>query len=458
MRKKPIEQFPGGGKIPPQDIELEKVVLGAILLDRGVMTTVESVLRHDSFYLSAHQDIYGGMLQLAKDRAPIDLISICDVLRKMGRLEAVGGPLALTQLTDRVASSANIEYHARILEQLAIKRRMINLGHEILKKSYDDQSDPLEIIEQVASYVSSSEVNFTKTIPTPASRMAETVKMIENAVNGVVSGYSVGIEEVDNLTGGVHAGEFTVIAARPGMGKTAFALSLATTLARSGLPVYWAQLEMSDVQVGVREVASATGISITDLRKGKISEQELNFVRKQADEIAKLPLYIDTDSYLDVNILRSKAAIAVTQYKAKVLILDYLQLVDIPVQNGMNFTQAMGKISRQCKLISKQYNIPVIALSQLSREVERRPNKRPQLSDLRDSGSIEQDADNVWFLYRPEYYGVDEINTTIGPIPSKGLTEVIVSKIRQGAVGSALVETRLDINRYGRQYYKDDEF
>ncbi|MFT5337962.1 MAG: replicative DNA helicase [Sphingobacteriales bacterium] len=423
------------GRRPPQALDLEEAVLGALLLDRGAVNDAIDILQPESFYKDAHQVIFECIRDLFHESQPIDVLTVTQALRKKKSLDFVGGPYYLSQLTNRVASSANVEFHARIVAQKYIQRELIRVSSETIKKAYDESSDVLDLLDEAeADLFSVAEGNLRKNYAKMTDLIKEAIEQIEKAaentdgVNGVPSGFT----ELDRVTSGWQKGDMVVIAARPGMGKTAFVLSMARNIAVDhNRPIALFSLEMSSLQLVNRLISSETEISAEKLRKGNLEQHEYTQLHERLKKMANAPIFIDDTPGLSVFELRAKCRRLKAQHDIDLVVIDYLQLMSAGGSKG-NREQEISTISRSIKSIAMELNIPVIALSQLSRSVETRGgDKRPMLSDLRESGAIEQDADIVTFIYRPEYYGFleDEDGNSV-----EGMGEIMIAKHRNGAL------------------------
>jgi len=426
------------GKLPPQALDLEEAVLGAMLIDKKGVDEVIDVLQPEAFYKTAHQYIFEAILLLFESTDPIDLLTVSSALRKAERLEAVGGDFYLVQLTQKIASSAHIEFHARIILQKYIQRSLIKISSEIIEKSYKDSTDVLELLDEAESKLYDvTQGNIKKSATSAQNLVIEAKKRIEDiASRGGLSGISSGFDELDKLTSGWQPSDLIIIAARPGMGKTALTLSMARNIAVGRqIPVAFFSLEMSSVQLITRLISAETGLSSEKLRTGKLAQHEWQQLNVKVSDLEKAPLYIDDSPSLSIFELRAKARRLSRLHGIKLIIIDYLQLMTATTNHKSgNREQEISTISRNLKALAKELDTPVIALSQLSRAVETRGGtKRPQLSDLRESGAIEQDADIVSFIYRPEYYGIDEWDDE-DRSPSNGQAEFIVAKHRNGGL------------------------
>jgi replicative DNA helicase len=426
-----------GGKLPPQAIDLEEAVLGALMLEKEALNSAIDILQTKSFYKESHQKIFAVILHLFGETQPIDILTVTQELKKRGELDIVGGPYFITQLTNRVASAANIEYHARIISQKHIQRELIRISSEIITDAYDETTDVFTLLDKAEkSLFSVAEGNIRKSYESMSDLIRESIKNIEEAKNqesGVI-GVASGFTALDRITSGWQPSDLVIIAARPAMGKTSYVLSLARNAAVDfGMPVAFFSLEMSAVQLVTRLVSSESEISSEKLRSGDLRSDEIQQIQTKIAGLAEAPIFIDDSAGLSIFELRAKARRLKSQHNIQLLIIDYLQLMSGNGDNGGNREQEISMISRSLKSIAKELNIPVLALSQLSRAVETRGgDKRPQLSDLRESGSIEQDADMVQFITRPEYYGItedEEGNST------QGMATIIIAKHRNGSVG-----------------------
>lgn len=426
------------GKIPPQALELEEAVLGAMLIDKKGVDEVIDILQPDVFYKTAHQYIFEAIFTLFQDSQPIDLLTVSSELRKKGRLEATGGEFYLIQLSQSVASSAHIEFHARIILQKFIQRSLIRISNEIIESAYKESTDVFDLLDEAESKLYDvTQGNIKRSSESAQSLVLEAKRKIEEiSKQDGLSGVSTGFEKLDKITSGWQPSDLIIIAARPGMGKTALTLSMARNIAvTKQIPVAFFSLEMSSVQLITRLISAETGLSSEKLRTGKLADHEWQQLNVKVTDLEKAPLYIDDTPSLSIFDLRAKARRLSSQYGIKLIIIDYLQLmVGITSFKGGNREQEISTISRNLKSLAKELDIPVIALSQLSRAVETRGGvKRPMLADLRESGAIEQDADIVTFIYRPEYYGIEEWDDEERS-PSQGQAELIIAKHRNGAL------------------------
>ena len=424
------------GKLPPQAIDLEEVVLGAMMIDKKGVDEVIDILSADVFYKEAHQHIFDAIHTLFENSEPVDLLTVSSQLKRELKLDAVGGEFYLVQLTQKVSSSAHIEFHARIILQKYIQRSLIKISTEIIQDSYDETTDVFDLLDTAESKLYEiTQGNIKRSSETAQQLVIQAKKKIEEIANKEgLSGIPSGFEKVDKLTSGWQPSDLIIIAARPGMGKTALTLSMARNIAVDhNLPVAFFSLEMSSVQLITRLISSETGLSSEKLRTGNLEKHEWEQLKVKGLE--KAPLFIDDTPSLSIFDLRAKARRLSSQHGIKLIMVDYLQLMTAGGNKaGGNREQEISMISRNLKALAKELNIPVIALSQLSRAVETRGgSKRPLLSDLRESGAIEQDADIVSFIYRPEYYKIDEWDDEERS-PTDGQAEFIIAKHRNGGL------------------------
>lgn len=425
------------GKLPPQAIDLEEVVLGAMMIDKKGVDEVIDILSPDAFYKEAHQHIFEAIFQLFENSEPIDLLTVSSQLKKNAKLELCGGDFYLISLTQKVSSSAHIEFHARIILQKFIQRSLIKISNEIIEDSYDETKDVFDLLDKAeAKLYEVTQGNIKKSSETAQDLVIQAKKKIEEISNKEgLSGIPTGFTKLDKLTSGWQPSDLIIVAARPGMGKTALTLSMARNIAvDQNTPVAFFSLEMASVQLITRLISSETGLSSEKLRTGKLEKHEWEQLNVKVKGLEKAPLYIDDTPSLSIFDLRAKARRLSSQYGIKLIMIDYLQLMTAGGNNSGNREQEISMISRNLKALAKELNVPVIALSQLSRAVETRGgSKRPLLSDLRESGAIEQDADIVSFIYRPEYYKIDEWDDEERS-PTEGQAEFIVAKHRNGGL------------------------
>mgnify|MGYP001237468206 FL=1 len=426
------------GKLPPQALDLEQVVLGAMMIDKKGVDEVIDILSPHAFYKESHRYIFEAVFKLFENSEPIDLLTVSSQLRKDGKLDMVGGDFYLISLTQKVSSSAHIEFHARIILQKFIQRSLIKISNEIIEEAYDETKDVFDLLDNAeAKLYEVTQGNVKKSTETAQSLVIQAKKKIEEISNKEgLSGIPSGFTKLDRLTSGWQPSDLIIVAARPGMGKTALTLTMARNIAvDQNIPVAFFSLEMSSVQLITRLISSETGLSSEKLRTGKLEKHEWEQLNVKVKSLEKAPLFIDDTPSLSIFDLRAKARRLASQYGIKMIVIDYLQLMTAGgSQKGGNREQEISMISRNLKALAKELNVPVIALSQLSRAVETRGgSKRPLLSDLRESGAIEQDADIVAFIYRPEYYKIEEWDDE-DRSPTEGQGEFIVAKHRNGGL------------------------
>lgn len=427
------------GKLQPQATDLEEAVLGALMLEKGALNEVIDILNPDSFYKDAHKEIFEAIVDLFKANEPVDILSVTQKLRKSGKIELVGGPYYITQLTNRVSSAANIEYHARIIVEQAIKRELIRIASETQKDAFEDTTDVFHLLDRVGVEISNVQSGSVMKGPRKSKDvLADVLADASERMNATdeVTGVPSGIVSIDQVTKGWQRTDFVIIAARPAMGKTAFVLTaLRNASIDHGVPVLIFSLEMSDVQLISRLASSEAEVIGDRVQKGKINQVEFEKLANRTSKLASAPLWVDDTPGISVLQLRAKARRLKHKEDIQLIVVDYLQLVNLEQHEKYgrgNREQEISTISRALKSLAKELNVPVIALSQLSRAVETRGgDKRPQLSDLRESGAIEQDADMVAFLYRPEYYGITQDENGM---PTKGYAEFLIKKHRNGAL------------------------
>ena len=427
--------FSEHGKIPPQAIDLEEAVLGALMLERDALTSVIELLKPEIFYKDAHQMIFKAIQNLFAKTQPIDILTVTNELKLMGELDTVGGPFFITQLTNRIASAANIEFHTRILIQKFIQRELIRVSTETIRDSFEDTTDVFTLLDRAESNLFSiSEGSLNRNFSTMQNLVADAIKQIEAARNhdGTFSGVPSGFTELDRFTSGWQKSDLIVIAARPGMGKTAFVLTMARNIAVTfKKPIAFFSLEMSSVQLVTRLISAESQLPADKLKKGNLESYEWEQLNAKIGTLIGAPMYIDDSPSLNIFDFRAKCRRLKQQFDIQLVVIDYIQLMSGIGDKG-NREQEISNISRSLKSLAKELDIPVIALSQLNRSVETRStNKKPVLSDLRESGAIEQDADMVIFIYRPEYYNItdDEKGSTIG------MADLIIAKHRNGPTG-----------------------
>lgn len=443
------------GKVPPQAKELEEAVLGAVMLEKGAFDTVIEILKPECFYVDAHQRIFKAMQSLANKSQPIDILTVVEELRSREELDLVGGPYYVTKLTNAVVSSANIEAHSRIILQKFIQRELIRISGEIISDAYEDSTDVFDLLDQAESKIYEvTSTHLRNAYETIDSVLVKTIQRIEDLrhKNEDISGVPSGFVSLDRVTYGFQNTDLIILAARPSVGKTAFALNLARNAAlhpTKPTPVAFFSLEMSAGQLVQRILSAESEIWLEKISRGKMEEHEMKqLYARGIQKLSQAPLFIDDTPALNIFELRAKARRLKNASNIGMIIIDYLQLMSGTGENrNSNREQEISNISRSLKGLAKELQIPIIALSQLSREVEKRKegNKMPQLSDLRESGAIEQDADMVMFLYRPEYYDItqDEMGDN-----NRGETHVRIAKHRNGSLETIKLRALLHIQKF----------
>jgi replicative DNA helicase len=422
------------GKIPPQALDLEEAVLGAMMLENDRLAEVIEILKQEVFYKESHQIVFNAIKRLFGNNEPVDILTVTEELRKNGELELAGGAYFITMLTNRIASAANIEFHARIIIQKFIQRELIRVSSEIIKDAYEDSTDVFDLLDKAETGLFAiSETTIGKSYMDMQSIIKEAIREIAAGRNqeGRLKGVGSGFTELDRITSGWQKSDLIIIASRPGMGKTAFSLTMARNAAIDfKKPVAVFSLEMSSVQLVTRLISSETEIPQEKLRKGTMEEHEWAQLNTRITSLINAPLFIDDTAALSIFDLRAKCRRLKAHHDIQMIIVDYLQLMQGSQDTRGNREQEISSISRSLKTLAKELDVPVIALSQLSRASEKRAAAaKPILSDLRESGSIEQDADMVLFIYRPEYYKID---TDDQGDSTAGVAEVLIAKNRNG--------------------------
>ncbi len=417
-------------RIPPQNIEAEQAVLGAMLIKKEAIAEVQEILQPDDFYREAHRIVYEAMVQLQNNDEAVDLVTLTEQLRKSEQLDKIGGLAFITQLANAVPTAANVVYHAKIVKEKAELRSLINAATAIASAAYEDNTDVENIMDdaekKILAVANRQNGGAFESMKSIVMRTFERINVLYESKGGL-TGISSGFKDLDKLTAGLQKSDLILVAARPSMGKTAFTLNIASYVGTHGGKVAFFSLEMSKEQLMQRMLCAEGGIDATKLRTGQLDTQEWNKLVHVADTLSRAPIYIDDTAGITVMELRSKARRLKAEHGLDLIIIDYLQLMQgRPSKNGDNRQQEISEISRSLKALARELDVPVIALSQLSRSVESRQIKKPMLSDLRESGSLEQDADIVMFLYREDYYDKDTEN--------KNITDIIVAKHRNGPV------------------------
>jgi replicative DNA helicase len=425
------------GKLPPQALDLEEAVLGALMLEKNALNAVVEFLKPEHFYDDRHKEIYSAIIDLFKATEPVDMRTVVNQLRKNGKVEIIGGAYYIAELTSKVSSAANIEYHSRVIMEMAIKRTLIQVASQIHHDAYEDTTDVFELLDRTEQSVFEiSDSNLRKNYDNMRNLMARAIQELQvlkdhkDGLTGVPSGFT----SLDRITSGWQKSDLVIIAARPGMGKTAFVVSaLRNASVDFKIPVAIFSLEMASVQLVNRMISAEAELEGEKIRRGQLADHEWAQLVHKTSRLSSAPIFIDDTPALSILELRAKCRRLKAEHNVQLIVIDYLQLMR--GEQGGNREQEIASISRALKGIAKELSVPVLALSQLSRGVETRGgDKRPQLSDLRESGSIEQDADIVMFLYRPEYY---KITVDEEGMPTQGMGEVIVAKHRNGSTGTA---------------------
>ncbi|MCR5313286.1 MAG: replicative DNA helicase [Bacteroidaceae bacterium] len=445
------------GHLQPQALDMEEAVIGACLIEKDAFGQISDYLKPESFYDTRHQHIFRAITTLAAENKPVDILTVTDELRKVGKLEEAGGPFYVTELSGKVLSSAHIEYHAHIIAEKALARQLISYTSEIQKRAFDDGEDIAQLMQAAEGRLfelskSNMKKDFTQINPV----INEAYEMLQKAAarKDGLSGLSSGFTKLDKMTSGWQNSDLVIIAARPAMGKTAFVLSMCKNMAVDNkVPVAMFSLEMSNVQLVNRLIVNVCEIAGEKIKSGQLADFEWSQLDYKIKDLFDAPLYVDDTPSLSVFELRTKARRLVRDYGVKIIIIDYLQLMNASGMSYNSRQEEVSTISRSLKGLAKELNIPIIALSQLNRSVENRvgtdpadpDSKRPQLSDLRESGAIEQDADMVCFIHRPEYYKIpkDKYGNDL-----KGIAEIIIAKHRNGAVGDVKLRFRGEFARF----------
>ena len=443
------------GKMPPNAVDFEKLVIGTFLIDKKGLDHSIDLLKADVFYDPRHQEIFTAILKLFEGNHPIDLMTVIQELKRTDRLGFAGGDHYIIDLTMSVSSSAHIEYHVRVVLEKFILRSLINVCANVIGSSYKESTDVFELLDKAEqSFFEITNGTIKKGFDTANSLVKQAIETIKSLRDKEgLSGIPSGFKDIDKETGGWQNSDLIIIAARPAMGKTAFLLSMARNIAvEHKIPLALFSLEMASVQLITRMIASETGISSEKLRKGQMTNDEWQRLFNNVSELENAPLYIDETPSLSVFDFRAKCRRLVMQHGVKIIMVDYLQLMTANSGKGGagNREQEIATISRSLKAIAKELNVPVIALSQLSRSVETRPGKRPQLSDLRESGAIEQDADIVSFIFRPEYYKITtwDNDEDGAETSTENQAELIIAKHRNGATADVRMSFYKNIAKF----------
>ena len=431
------QAFDINGNTPPQAVELERSVLGALMLDQTALINAIETLHVDYFYLPEHQTVYRAIRKLFEQSQPVDLLTVVERLRLDGELEAAGGAYAVSKLTENVVSAAHIEYHIRVLSEKFIQREMIRISTETITQAYDETTDVVDLLDRTEQRLMDiNDKNFRSDYHPMGDFVTIAMEQIKEAgeKSDGLSGLESGFVDLDRMTAGFQPGTLIILAARPAMGKTACALSMARNMAIDfHKPVAFFSLEMTGQELAMRLISSEARLPGDKLKRGHLAPYEQEQLKRGAQPLGSAPIYIDDTPQLTIFELRAKARRLKQRYDIQMIFIDYLQLMTSGTADNRNGNreQEISMISRQLKSLSKELGIPVLAMSQLSRAVENRVGNKPQLSDLRESGAIEQDADIVIFIYRPEYYGIQEDDHG----STAGMADLIVAKHRSGGTG-----------------------
>jgi replicative DNA helicase len=442
---------PTYGHLQPQVPDIEKAVLGALMVDKDAYSVVCEILRPESFYEHRNQLIYEAISRLSLEEKPIDILTVTEQLSKDGNLEDAGGPLYITELSARVASSAHVEYHARIIAQKFLARQLISFAGNVETKAYDETVDTDVLMQETeSSLFELSQKNLKKDYTQIDPVINDAMEMLRKAAaqKDGLSGLSSGFYKLDDMTAGWQNSDLVIIAARPAMGKTAFALSMAKNMAvDQQIPVAFFSLEMSNVQLVNRLIVNTCEIPGNKIKSGQLDPSDWERLDSRINMLMGAPLYVDDTPSLSIFELRTKARRLVREHDVKLIMIDYLQLMNASGTKFGSRQEEVANISKSLKGLAKELNIPILALSQLNRGVEMRENegKKPQLSDLRESGAIEQDADIVLLIHRPEYYHIynDEKGNDL-----HGVAQIIIAKHRNGAVGDVNLLFRSEMARF----------
>jgi len=420
-------------KIPPQNIEAEKALLGCMLIDEESRVKVFETVKKDFFYSSAHQQIFSSMVKLFERNERCDLITLTNQLKQDGKLEKVGGIEYITEIAEFVPTAAHIDEYIKIVKDKYILRSLISNATQIISEASDEPEDVEELLDKAETLIFEiSQHKIEKEAYSLKDLIKENLEIIENIQNrkGLITGLPTGYVDIDRYIGGLHPSELIIIASRPGMGKTALATNIALNLAAGGeqIPILFFSLEMSKEQLVQRILCCEAKINSKKLREGILSDKEIAKLLLAAGQLEKAPIFIDDTPSLNVFELRARARRLKAKEDIKLILIDYLQLMK-GIRRTENRQQEITEISASLKSLARELNVPVVAISQLSRATEQRENKKPHLSDLRESGSIEQDADLVLLLYREDYYNKEDPDV-------QGVSEIIIAKQRNGPIGS----------------------
>jgi replicative DNA helicase len=440
-------------KVPPQNLEAESSVLGGILLENEAVNQVLELLRPEDFYRESHRKVFRAIVELSDRSEPVDLITLSDCLKSRGELEAVGGTAYLASLADFVPTAANISQYARIVREKSILRSLINTATEIATRGYEEQGNVEEFLDSAEKVIFDiSEKKVKASFVAVGDMIKDTLKTVEKLYERkeMVTGVPTGYNDLDKLTAGLQPAELIIVAGRPGMGKTAFALNIAANAAFTGAGVAVFSLEMAKEQLVLRMLCSEARVDSSKVRSGYLGERDFPQLAKAAGRLHEAPIYIDDTPAISVLELRAKARRLVRDRSKKIglIVVDYLQLMR-GMGTASNREQEISEISRSLKALAKELSVPVIALSQLNRRVEDRGDRRPMMSDLRESGAIEQDSDVIIFIYRDEVYNKSDES-------KKGLAEIIVAKQRNGPIDTVNLTFLNEFTRFENYTERDD--
>jgi replicative DNA helicase len=431
------------GRVPPQALEAEESVLGSILLDNQSINSCLERIRAEDFYKAAHQTIFEAMATLADRREPIDIITLGQQLRSMGQLDAIGGAQALSYLASAVPNAANVSYYARMIKEMSIRRRLIHESTDIINSAFELQGDIEEFLDTTEQRILGvSDFRINSSFHKVSDVVQDSIRLVEKLYDQKepVTGVPSGLMKLDRMTAGFQASDLVIVAARPSMGKTALVLGWSQFVGiYHRKPVAFFSLEMSKEQLVLRMLCSESRINNSSVRTGNLSERDFARIVDGASRISEAEIFIDDTPALTITELRAKARRLHRDHQLGLIVVDYLQLLRSPAYSHSR-EQEISDISRSLKALAKELNVPVVALSQLNRSVESRTDKRPMMSDLRESGAIEQDADIIMFIYRDEVYNKDT--------PDKGVAEIIIAKQRTGPTGAVRVAFSGEYTRF----------
>jgi replicative DNA helicase len=445
------------GNVPPHSTEAEVAVLGAVMVDRDAASKAMEILDSECFYHEKHQIIFKAMIEMFNRSISIDLITLNNELSRTGELERIGGMYTLTDLSVRSVTSANVEHHARIVLERYLKRQLIGVAREIISDCYDETTDALDEVDRAEQRIfdvaekrlKRSYMGMKKLTRDAIDKIFQLAQGDSDGITGVPTGFN----SLDSMLSGLQPSDLIILAARPSMGKTAFALSIAREAARRGKSVGIFSLEMSAHQLVLRLISADAEVNLQALRSGRLTQREMNDIVAKIDKLMNAQIYIDDSAALSPVEFRAKCRRMKIEHKIDVVIVDYLQLMHAPKAESRE--REISTISHTLKQVAKELSIPVVALSQLNRGLEARADKRPMLSDLRESGSIEQDADVVMFVHRPEYYKIEKFEDGTS---TENIAEIIVGKQRNGPVGDLRLFYNKDLARFANLTYVHSQF